>query len=182
MILKQSNPTINEEIPAKQQDELSGKTITVCTYKYDGAEHRRWRAKLLCQENTLLFLDAQFEEEIRHPLLGVIAAGTVSLEYYWLDRWFNIFRFLEPTGETLNFYCNIIIPPRLQENVLSYIDLDLDILVAPDLSYSILDEDEFIANAERFKYPLEVQRCAQRSLKELIALVESQQFPFNHFK
>jgi protein associated with RNAse G/E len=181
MIFKQLDGAIKEGA-VRAENEIGGKAITVCTYKYDGSEHRRWRARLLRQEDSLLVLDAQFEEEIRHPLLGTIAAGTVSLEYYWLDRWYNIFRFLQPTGEVLNFYCNINTPPLLHENVLSYIDLDIDILVAPDLSYSILDEDEFNANAARFKYPTEVRHRAHLALKELIALVESQQFPFSSFK
>lgn len=164
------------------ENEIEGTAMTVRTYKYDGSEHRRWPARLTRQEGSLLILAAQFEEEIRHPLLGVIAAGTVSVEYYWLDRWYNIFRFLQPTGEALNFYCNINLPPLLHENVLSYIDLDIDILVAPDFSYRILDEDEFKANADRFKYPVEVQRRAHLALKELVALVESRQFPFHHFR
>ena len=38
-------------------------------------------------------LDAVFDEEIEHELLGTISSGTISTEYYWLDRWYNVFRF-----------------------------------------------------------------------------------------
>ena len=38
-------------------------------------------------------LDAVFDEEIEHDLLGTIPSGTISTEYYWLDRWYNVFRF-----------------------------------------------------------------------------------------
>ena len=162
--------------------ETTSKTITVRTYKYDGREHRRWSAQISRQEDSLLVLDAKFEEEIRHPLLGTVAPNTLSIEYYWLDRWYNIFRFVEPTGELRNFYCNINVPPVLQKNVLSYIDLDVDVLVAPDLSYTILDEDEFAANAEKFNYPTGIRRRSQEALHELVALIESRAFPFNEFK
>ena len=97
-----------------------------------------------------MVLEARFEEEIEHPLLGTIAPQTVSIEYYWLDRWYNVFMFVQPTGELRNFYCNVNVPPVLQGNVLSYIDLDIDVLVAPDLSYTILDEEEFVANSVRY--------------------------------
>lgn len=157
-----------------------GDAITVRTYKYDGTEHRHWRAQLTRRENSLLILDAIFEEEIQHPLLGIIARGTLSTEFYWLDRWYNIFRFHQPSGEIRNFYCNINVPPVFHRNVLSYIDLDMDILVAPNLSYSILDEDEFAANASLFKYPLEIQRQSRQALKQLITLIESCHFPFNN--
>ena len=162
------------------ESEEYGEPITVRTYKYDGRKHRHWRAQLTKRENSLLILSAKLEEEIRHPLLVIIARGTLSIEFYWLDRWYNIFRFHQPSGELLNFYCNINAPPVLHRNVLSYIDLDMDILVSPDLSYSILDEDEFAANTARFKYPLEVQRQAQQALRQLITLIESRRFPFNN--
>jgi len=61
--------------------------IVVSVRKYDGREHRRWRARVAKQEGSLLILDAVFEEEIEHDLLGTISSGTISNEYYWLDRW-----------------------------------------------------------------------------------------------
>jgi protein associated with RNAse G/E len=161
---------------------ISPKTITVRTFKYDGTEHRRWRAQISRIENPLIVLDAKFEKEIKHPLLGTVLPETLSIEYYWLDRWYNIFRFVQPTGELRNFYCNVNLPPVLQGDVLSYIDLDMDILVAPDFSYSILDEDEFTVNAARFNYPQEVRRRAQEALKQLVTLIESRAFPFNDLK
>jgi uncharacterized protein len=162
--------------------EIVNRAVTVRTYKYDGTEHRKWRAQVSRQEDSLLVLDARFEEEIRHPLLGTVAPGTVSIEYYWLDRWYNIFRFVEPTGALRNFYCNVNVPPVLQGDLLSYIDLDMDVLVAPDYSYSILDEDEFAANAARFNYPAEVILKSKRALEELIALIEKRDFPFRDFE
>ncbi|HEY0378820.1 MAG TPA: DUF402 domain-containing protein [Pyrinomonadaceae bacterium] len=161
---------------------IDKRAVTVRTYKYDGTEHRRWRAQISNQEGSLLVLDAKFEEEIRHPLLGTVAPQTLSIEYYWLDRWYNVFRFVEPTGELRNFYCNVNVPPVLQGNVLSYIDLDVDVLVAPDFSYSILDEDEFAANAARFNYPAEVIMKSRTALEELIALIERRAFPFSDLK
>ncbi|MBV9210379.1 MAG: DUF402 domain-containing protein [Acidobacteria bacterium] len=152
--------------------------ITIRALKYDGREHRSWRARLLSREDSLLVFDATFEEEINHPLLGKIARGTQSLEYYWLDRWYNIFRFSEPTGELRNFYCNINVAPTFDGRTLEFVDLDIDILVAPDLSYKILDEDEFASHAVSFGYPVEVKERARAALAELIELIETRQFPF----
>ncbi|HEX8141753.1 MAG TPA: DUF402 domain-containing protein [Pyrinomonadaceae bacterium] len=155
-------------------------TIIVRACKYDGTEHKRWQARLLSREDSLLLLDACFDEEIRHALLGVIERGTLSMEYYWLDRWYNVFRFHEPTGELRNYYCNINVPPTFDGRVLSYVDLDIDILVAPDLSYRIVDEDEFALNAARFDYPSEVHARAADALAELLTLIESRRFPFDY--
>jgi protein associated with RNAse G/E len=147
--------------------------------KYDGREHRRWSARIEKFEEPLLVLDAVFEEDIEHDLLGAISSGTISTEYYWLDRWYNVFRFSDPDRKLKNYYCNVNEPPQFDGKVLSYIDLDIDVLVAPDLTYQILDVDDFAENAKRYGYPGEVQANAHCALAELIELIETRAFPFN---
>jgi len=147
--------------------------------KYDGREHRRWPARIAKTEGSLLVLDAVFDEEIEHDLLGTISSGTISTEYYWLDRWYNVFRFSDKQRKLKSFYCNVNQPPSFDGRVLSYIDLDIDVLVAPDLTYKILDVEDFEENAKRYAYPDDVQANARRALAELITLIESRAFPFN---
>lgn len=155
--------------------------IEVCVYKYNGVLHRTWDAELIRQDDSLLVLDARFAEEIIHDLLGTIAGGTHSLEYYWLDRWYNIFRFAQPDGKLRNYYCNVNKPPDFDGTVLAYVDLDLDILVEPDFSYRVLDAEDFEINAERYGYTEEVQGNARRALDELVAMIETRAFPFSDF-
>lgn len=157
----------------------AGKTIIVRACKFDGREHRRWSAQLIRQEGPLLVLDAHFPEEISHDSLGTIAVGTHSLEYYWLDRWYNVFRFAEPDGQLRNYYCNVNVPPTLDDDTLSYVDLDLDILVAPDFSCQILDRDDFETNAALYNYSADVQENAQLALDELVTMIETRRFPFS---
>ena len=159
-------------------DESNDSQILVRTYKYDQTEHRTWRAKISRIEFPLLVLDAAFEEDIDHSLLGRIVSGTVSTEYYWLDRWYNIFRFSDPDQTLKSYYCNVNLPPTFDGKVLKYIDLDIDVLVQPDLSYEVLDVDDFETNAKLYSYPAEIRDNAYRALKELIHLVEQRAFPF----
>jgi protein associated with RNAse G/E len=153
--------------------------IEVRVYKYDGLLHRTWPAELLRQEGSLIVLDAKFADEVTHDLLGTIASGTLSLEYYWLDRWYNVFRFVEPDATLRNYYCNVNVPPTFDGETLSYVDLDLDILVEPDLSYRILDVEDFERNAEDYGYSVEVQANARRAVDELVRMIETRAFPFN---
>ena len=147
--------------------------------KYDGREHRRWPARIAKVEGPLLVLDAVFEEEIKHDLLGTISSGTLSTEYYWLNRWYNVFRFSDSQRKLKSFYCNVNQPPSFDGRVLSYIDLDIDVLVAPDLTYKILDVEDFEENTRRYGYSDEVQANARHALKELTELIETRQFPFD---
>lgn len=157
----------------------AGDPVTVHACKYDGRIHRRWEARVTHLEDSLVVLDGTFDEEIRHDLLGTIVPGTLSTEYYWTDRWYNVFCFREPSGELRNYYCNINQPARFDGEVLSFVDLDMDVLVAPDFSYRVLDIEEFQTNAARYGYPSEILRRADAALAELISLIESRQFPFS---
>jgi uncharacterized protein len=159
--------------------EVSISRIEVRVYKHDGQLHRTWPAELLRQEGPLIVLDAKFPEDVVHDLLGTIASGTHSLEFYWLDRWYNVFRFAKPNGQLRNYYCNINVPPAFANGVLSYVDLDLDILVEPDFSYRIVDLEDFENNVAAQNYSAEVQTNARKALDELIGMIETNQFPFD---
>ncbi len=160
--------------------EASSKTITVRVLKYDGTEYRRWNAKLVSIDGSLIVLAGEFEIEVQHSQLGHIPLGTRTIEYYWSDKWYNIFRFLENDGETRLWYCNVNMAPIVEDSLITYVDLDIDVLVRADFSYQILDLDEFEHHARILSYPQELQESAQTALAELIFRVESRQFPFNH--
>jgi uncharacterized protein len=154
-------------------------SILVRALKYDGTEHRSWAARVVKQTDSLLMLDAVFDEEIEHDLIGTIACGTNSTEYYWLDRWYNVFRFSDRRGSLMSFYCNVNMPPSFDGHVLQYVDLDMDVLIKPDFSYQVLDLEDFETNALAYDYPLEVRENAQAALGELIRLIETRSFPFD---
>jgi uncharacterized protein len=152
--------------------------VIVRVLKYNGTEYRRWSARIASCDDSLIVLDAEFEYDVKHEVLGEIPRGTRTAEYYWFNRWYNIFRFLKKDGSTRLWYCNINTPPNLENGVLSYVDLDIDVLVQPDFTYQVLDIDEFEQNAVVFGYPDEVRRDVQRALNEVTSLIETRQFPF----
>ena len=154
------------------------KAILVKACKYDGSEHRSWPAQLVRQEGSLIVLDGKFDRDVEHDQLGFIPNGTHSLEYYWLDRWYNIFRFGQPDGSVRNFYCNVNVPPTFDGDVLKYADLDLDILVKPDFSFDILDRDDFERNSRKYRYPADVKSNARAALDELVKMIDRRTFPF----
>ena len=169
--------TVQTPSPQTDRSESLGR-ITVRSLKYDGSEHRHWPAVLAKQVGSLIVLDAEFDSEVVHDALGTIPAGTHSLEYYWLDKWYNVFRFAEPDGSLRNYYCNINVPPTFDGHTLTYVDLDLDILVAPDLSYQILDVEDFERNAKFYSYPEEIRTNARAAVAELIEMIQERAFPF----
>lgn len=158
---------------------MISQAITINARKFDGSVHRSWTADLISTEDSLLLFLGRFENEVSHPDLGFIRRGTFSYEYYWLDRWYNVFRFHEPDGEFRNFYCNINRPPNFNGSALDYVDLDIDVLVGADGSVRTLDLDEFEANAEKYRYPRDVMDGAMKALNDLSALIARGGFPFD---
>jgi uncharacterized protein len=156
-----------------------GSIITINSRKFDGSIHKSWKAQLIVQSNSLLIFEGVFEAEVNHSHLGVIRRGTISYEYYWRDRFYNIFRFHEADNSLRNFYCNLNTPPTFVDNVLDYIDLDIDLVVWTDFKYQILDIDEFEENARKYNYTENLKQTVASSVKKLVDLIEHRKFPFD---
>ena len=156
--------------------------ISVHSCKFDGRIQRKWEAQLTHRQGSLIILEGAFVEEVRHPVLGTIAKGTLSTEYFWTDRWYGIFRFRESSGQLRNYYCNINTPARLENDILSFVDLDFDVLVNPDFSFQILDEEEFEENALLYNYSPQLRARTLEALHEIISLIQNRDFPFSQGK
>ncbi|MFV0387194.1 MAG: DUF402 domain-containing protein [Pyrinomonadaceae bacterium] len=158
---------------------MTNKTIIINALKFDGSVHRTWKASIIGRNGNLLVFRGRFEIEVTHPLLGTIEEGTISYEYFWLDKWYNVFRFHKPNGEFRNFYCNVNQPPKFENGVLSFVDLDYDIIVDENFDYSIVDETDFEENKIRFGYPQAVIVGSLNALEELKSLISKRKFPFS---
>jgi len=154
------------------------KIITVNSKKFKSDKSKTWTAKLLTEKDGFRLLLGEFKTEIIHAYLGVIRRGTLSYEFFWQDRWYSIFRFHEPDGSLRNFYCNVNTPPEFAENSITYVDLDIDIVVWGDFTHEVLDMEEFEKNLPNYSQEMIFE--SRRSLEELENMIKSRKFPFNH--
>ncbi|MFN6963381.1 MAG: DUF402 domain-containing protein [Pyrinomonadaceae bacterium] len=153
--------------------------ITVIARHFDRSLRRTWNCRAVDTIGDLHVLVGEFDREVIHPELGIIRRGTLSYEFYWLDRWYNVFRFHEPDGELRNYYCNVNMPPSFDGRTLDYVDLDIDILVTPDMSTKILDLDEFETNCRRYQIPEDIRERAHQAVRDLLGMVQKRDFPFD---
>ena len=70
-----------------------------------------------------------------------LTAGTVTVAYYWIDRPYNVYHWLSPQGDTIACYFNVSGPVRIEDRRVEWQDLEVDVLVTPDLKVQVLDED-----------------------------------------
>ncbi|MBA3532458.1 MAG: DUF402 domain-containing protein [Ardenticatenales bacterium] len=74
--------------------------------------------------------------------------------------------------------CDAALPATVEGQVIDFIDLDLDVIVEPDLSSFVRDEDTFARNRERMGYPEVVVQQARAGIALAQTLVASRRFPF----
>lgn len=158
-------------------DNLETHPITVNSRKYDGRVRRSWKAGLVSRTSEQLILVGRFEFDVEHNDLGRIAAGTVSFEHFWFDRWYNIFRFHEPDGGLKAWYCNVAMPPTFDGDVLDFVDLDIDVVVWPDLRHQVLDLDDFATNSLTYGYTDDVITRAKTAVDEIVTLIKNGGLP-----
>lgn len=156
--------------------------IKVISRRIDGGIKRTWDAELIRLTGSNIVLDGRFASDVEHPDLGLIRKGTISIEYYWTDRWYNIFAFYQPDGIFRNFYCNINQPPLFNTKTLDYIDMEIDLFIDKDLSSRILDLDEYEAAKKKYAIKPEIDAEVFRAVSELETMLSKGEAPFDNIQ
>ena len=102
------------------------------------------------------------------------------LEVYYKQAWYNVWHICEQNSHANRMYINIAMPAILQDGVLTWTDLDLDLRVHMDGSLELLDEDEFQENLIAMHYPPAVIAQAYAACDHLKACYAGTRYPFTH--
>ena len=73
------------------------------------------------------------------------------------------------------YYCNLSSPFVFDNNAIKYIDYDLDIKVFPDMSYTLLDEDEYELHRKEMSYPDVIDKILKRNVDKLISWIQQKE-------
>jgi uncharacterized protein len=101
--------------------------------------------------------------------------GDCFTEYYYSDRWYNIFDIADAGGQRKGWYCNIAQPASLFDGRIEQVDLLLDVWVDLRGVPLVLDEDEFEADNT---LSAELRKAALDGLHELLETIAVQSEPF----
>ena len=108
------------------------------TYEYEG--------ELFSRDENSIVLEALFDRADMPFMDIVFKNGDRFVEYYFTDRWYNIFVIHDrEDGNVKGWYCNIGEPAVIEDGVVSYVDLALDLWVSTSGEQTVLDEAEFEA-------------------------------------
>jgi protein associated with RNAse G/E len=153
-----------------------GAPVHVRKLRPDGSQAFAWDGHVLRCDESGIVLRAEFNVDVAELGYTTFRRGDEFVEFYYWDRWFNVFQVSSPDGTLKGWYANVGLPaewkPALGE--LIYVDLALDVWANPDGKFVVLDQDEF--DALLTEYP-EVAESARRGRTELLAVAEAHTMP-----
>ena len=133
-----------------------------------------YEGDVLKRDENSVTLEAVFNRDDMPFMDVVFKNGDRFVEYYYADHWFNIFEVYDrDDGRIKGWYCNIGKPAVIEDGLVSYVDLALDLWVSVDGKQTVLDEDEF----EKLGLSEELSGGALNGLKELRLLFENNRPP-----
>jgi hypothetical protein len=152
-------------------------TAKIKIHKLDayGRELLSYSGELVHRTQSRVTLEAFFNHDDKELDGLSFRRGDRFIETHYGDRWYNVFAIYDVDSDRLKgWYCNITRPARIEDGQVSSDDLALDLIVYPDGTWKVLDQDEF----EALDLPQEDRTKALATLAELRGLAEALEGPF----
>ena len=154
--------------------------MPICCFKHNGEVHRVWDEAIVLEENDDYIVVGS---ECANVLEGdgrFWRAKEPAITIFFKKKWYNVICMLRTAG--IHYYCNIASPYELQDNVITYIDYDLDVGLNAQGQIKILDEIEYNRHKKEYNYSLELDYLLKKALYEVLKLCKEKEFPFNDIK
>jgi len=154
-------------------------SITVHLLKPSKGTTITYHGDLLRADAAEILILARWERPALSLGYVTFETGDRFYEYYYTDRWFNVFRIHSSAGQLKGWYCNVTRPAQIDGDTISSEDLELDLFVAPDRSTCLrLDLDEFEARGFVTSEPA-TYAAALAALDDLERLARAGAAPFD---
>ena len=149
--------------------------VTVHKLDSEGVEVFRYVGNIIHRSESIIVLEAIFDMEQREFHGLTFRRGDRFVETHYSDRWYNVLAVHDVDTDLLKgWYCNITRPAKIENDSLSAEDLALDLVVLPNGSQYVIDEDEFAA----LKLNSTDRSSARAALQELQKFANALDGPF----
>jgi len=155
---------------------VNSQAITIHKLDHEGREVWHYEGTALDRGETWLSLEALYNGKEKDDGYTVWRRGDRFVEYYYTDRWYNIFEIHDGHTDALKgWYCDVTYPATITEDSVSWRDLALDVWVGPEGNVRVLDEGEF----EGLGLPDKIRKRALQSLQEIRDHLGRREAPFD---
>jgi uncharacterized protein len=150
--------------------------VRVVYRKYDGSLHWNLTMYRLGEDEHGVWLGAPADTSGRRGYEDPIIWPEPFVSLFPRDAWHTALLNAEP--HEVAWYCDITTPPTWQGDLVTMVDLDLDVVRRRDGVTYVDDEDEFAEHQVRYGYPADVVAAAERTCRDLYAVVAATREPF----
>ncbi|WP_026314563.1 nucleoside tri-diphosphate phosphatase [Heyndrickxia acidiproducens] len=154
-----------------------GEKIQIQSYKHNGHIHRIWEETTVLKSTKSLVIGANDRTLVTESDGRTWITREPAICYFHADHWFNIIGMIREDG--IYYYCNLGSPFAYDEEALKYIDYDLDIKVFPDMTFTLLDKDEYEYHRKKMGYPDVIDHILKRNVDNLIDWIRQRKGPFS---
>lgn len=155
---------------------MEGETIQIHSYKHNGHIHRIWEETTVLKGTNTVVIGGNDRTMVTESDGRTWITREPAICYYHSQYWFNILGMLREDG--IHYYCNLSSPFVFDDEALKYIDYDLDIKVFPDMTYVLLDEDEYEEHRKLMGYPDVIDKILKANMEKLIDWICQKKGPF----
>lgn len=149
--------------------------ITVFKLDPQGVVKIQYQGEVIKRDAHSVTIQASWTMPARDLGYTQFEPGDRFTEYYYADRWFNIFAIADQNEVHKGWYCNIAEPAHISADSIKQIDLLLDVWINPQGQPLLLDEDEFATDTT---LSTEQRHGARQGLQALIQMLTTREEPF----
>jgi uncharacterized protein len=150
--------------------------ITVNKNNYQGKRVFQYNGVLLEREDNCIKIEAQFQGKAVETPHFTFSPGDRMVEWFYNDRWYNIFEVRDGATDTLKgWYCNITRPAIFTDTSVTADDLALDVFIYPSGEIVVLDEDEF----NQLELPPDDHKAAMEAVETVCYAATARLKPFD---
>lgn len=154
-------------------------SIHLQALKPNGKPHQSWSSNLILQSGDWIITYSDYATPVRHHTKDLTYVMQHSnLGIFNTKEYYNIFIDFHKDGTFKMLYINVATPAILQNNEITWTDLELDVVRLPGKLAELVDEDEFQEAKASGLLPADLADKAEAVAAELMQVVDMGGFPF----
>jgi len=153
-----------------------GESVQIHSYKHNGHIHRVWDETMVLKGTQNLVIGGNDRTIVTESDGRTWITREPAICYFHSQHWFNVIGMIREDG--VYYYCNLSSPFIYDDEALKYIDYDLDIKVFPDMTFNLLDEDEYERHRQEMQYPEVIDKILKINVEKLIRWIRQRKGPF----
>ena len=155
---------------------LVGRWLGIQCYKHNGSLHRYWDRGLVLENNDDYLVIATKTAKVIESNGRRWFTKEPAITIFSKKEWWNAICMIKKEG--ICYYCNIASPSIIENDLIKYIDYDLDAKLFPNDDIRVLDEKEYAHHRQTFGYGDDLDTVLKYQTREILNKMKNREFPF----